>query len=300
MAHAVGTLPQRVADADSLIKDEALSPPQAVALRHLFKVFQDAALQVKDLWHALLQQEVRRFLTPDAAGAEHRHALVSEPPRIRAPPGRELAKAARPRIDRAFKRADGDLVIVAGVDDDDIGGGDQCVPVARRDVMSGPGARVDFGFSHRNDLALQAHLHAAEGHVRGGAFFPVEIAAAGQGADMIKRLVDPGARPRDGAVDPLPSQQQRPPNPHGVAGRQKWRPERGGVVEGGEFVKCCHGEHRPPIDPGPSPHKRGQEFPASCRAQGVVECRRTIAPQGSFSNPSKDFRDADPQGPAGH
>ena len=257
-------------------------------------------MQVKDLWHALLQQEVRRFLAPDAAGAEHRHALVPEAPRIGAPPGGKLAKAAGAGIDRAFKRADGDLVVVAGVDDDDVGRGDQGVPVARRDVMPGPGARIDIGFAHRHDLALQAHLHAAEGHVCGGAFFPVEIVAAGQGADMIERRVDPGARPRDGAVDPLPREQQRPPHPHGLASRQKRCPERGGVVEGGEFVKGCHGEHRPPIDPGLSPHKRGQEFPAPRGAQGMVRCRHTIAPHGSFPTHRRIFRDADPQGPAGH
>ena len=59
--------------------------------------------------------------------------------------------------------------------------------------MADAGARIDIGDAHRHDLTLEPHFHFAERHLVCAAFFPFEIGAAGQGADMVKHRVDPGA-----------------------------------------------------------------------------------------------------------
>ena len=199
---------QPVPDADPSVKDEAVSAPEAVPLGHLFQVFQDTAPEVKDLVNALAQQVVGRFLAPDAARAEHRDPLVVEPVAVRLPPGGEIAEAGGAGIDRPLERADGDLVIVAGVDHGHVRRRDQGVPVGGIDIVADAGAGVDVGLAHRHDLALQPDLEAGKGRLPGRALLPLQIGAAGQGADVGQHRVDARARACDGAVDPLGRDQQ--------------------------------------------------------------------------------------------
>ncbi len=131
-----------------------------------------------------------RFLAADAAGAEHRDALVVEAVLVRLPPGGKVAEAGGFGIDGALERADGHFVIVARVDHGHIGRGDQRVPFGGFDVMADAGQRIDIGLAHRHDLALQSHLHAGEGRRAGGAFLPFQIGTARQGADMGQHGVD--------------------------------------------------------------------------------------------------------------
>ena len=114
-----------------------------------------------------------------------------------------------PWVDRALEGADGHFVVVARVDHRHIRRANEVVPVSGFNVMANARARVHVGLAHRDDLFLQPNLEAAEGLVGAGAFLPLQIGAAGQGADMVKHRVDPGAWPRDGAVDPLMCQQKR-------------------------------------------------------------------------------------------
>src|SRR5210317_1493573 len=105
---------QAVTNRNTAVEDETFAVPLAVFGGHFFEVFQDAALEVIDLVDALAQQVVRGFLATDAAGAEHRDALVVEPLLVFSPPVGKLTEGFRFRIDRALEGADLDLVVVAG------------------------------------------------------------------------------------------------------------------------------------------------------------------------------------------
>src|SRR5262249_38316760 len=69
-------LAQAMTKRDTLVEHEALAAPAALGLRHLFQIFQDAALEVIDLRKSLRQQQRAGLLAADAAGAEHRDPLV--------------------------------------------------------------------------------------------------------------------------------------------------------------------------------------------------------------------------------
>src|SRR5690606_19207826 len=130
-AQPVASGRQTVAHAHPLVEDEASALPEALRFRNFLQILQDSALEVEDLRDALPQEEARGFLAADAAGAEHGHAPVAEPGGVRAPPRREVAEARGARIDCAAKTADRPRVGIARVDDDDILGRDQRVPVGR-------------------------------------------------------------------------------------------------------------------------------------------------------------------------
>src|SRR6056297_948688 len=106
---------QNMAHRHTFVEDETPAAPEAVLPRHLLEVFQDAAAQVIDLLDPLRLEVGRRFLAPDATGAEHRDALVVEAVAIGLPPSGEIAEAFGVRIDGALERADRRLVVVAGV-----------------------------------------------------------------------------------------------------------------------------------------------------------------------------------------
>lgn len=153
---------------------------------------------------------------------------------------RKLAKTGGVRIDRAVELADAHLVIVAGVDGDDVRRTDQVVPVVRLDIGASTSHRIDAGHAHGDDFALQPHLEAQEGLDVGPALLVVEIGAAGQGADRFQHRAHPGFRPGDRAVDPFPGEQQRAEDRMPLAGRLqaglefRIRVERGELVEGGD------------------------------------------------------------------
>ncbi len=169
---------------------------------------------------------------------------------VRLPPGGEVAKAGGLRIDRALEAADGDFVVVAGVDHRHIRRRNQGVPVGGIDVVAGARGRVHIRLAHGHDLLLEPYLHAGEGALRRARTFPVEICAAGQGADMFQHSRDPRLGSGDRAVDPLGRQQQRARHPVGEAGIAQRRLMRGGLRKAGEVIEGGDGEHggdvRPP------------------------------------------------------
>src|SRR3954466_10458934 len=96
-------LAQAMAKRDPLVEHKAFAAPAALALRHGFQIFQDAALEVIDLGKAARQQIRAGLFAADAAGAEHRDLLV--PLRIERARREllELAKTFDAGIDRARK-----------------------------------------------------------------------------------------------------------------------------------------------------------------------------------------------------
>src|SRR3954471_13039709 len=96
---------QTMAERDALVEHEAFAAPAALGLRHLFQIFQDAALEVIDLGKAARQQMRARLLAADAAGAEHRDPQVFGRIELACRKLLELAKAPDAGIDGALERA---------------------------------------------------------------------------------------------------------------------------------------------------------------------------------------------------
>src|ERR1700720_150561 len=67
---------QPVTQRDALVKHKAFAAPAALGLRHLFQIFQNAALEVVDLVKPAREQVGAGLLAADAAGAEHRDPSV--------------------------------------------------------------------------------------------------------------------------------------------------------------------------------------------------------------------------------
>ena len=123
--------------------------------------------------------------------------------RLRRNPIRELAERRRARIDGVAERAERHLVVVARIDHDRVGIGDQRVPVGRLDIGAGIRQRVDVVDAHRHDLLLQPHLHAMERHRGRRAEFDLQAGHAGDRLEMRDQLVDRRRRSGDRAVDAL-------------------------------------------------------------------------------------------------
>gem|GEM_PF-5616747 len=196
-----------------LVEDEALAAPQAFRLRHGLQIFQDAAFQVMHVAHTLGLQEGGGLFTADAAGAVHgdlgRGRPVQQGAPLGAEPVGELAEGAGVGLDGAFKGADLALIVVAGVDENGVGIGDQGVPVLRRNIGSHALDRVDVGLAHGDDLGLHPHLHTVEGHGLGRRILQLQPLEPRQGAHAVDNASDVGFRPGDGAVDPLVRHQKR-------------------------------------------------------------------------------------------
>ena len=108
-----------------------------------------------------------RLLAADAAGAEHGDFLAFEFSAVFARPLREFTKTLGMGIDRIFEGAQRHFVVVAGVDDDRVGIGDQGIPVAGLDIGADGTKRIDVFHAHGDDFAFQANLHAMERHLGG-------------------------------------------------------------------------------------------------------------------------------------
>ncbi len=214
MARHMGAGAQIVRNADALVKDEAFALPHAVGLWHGFKVFQDAATQVEHIVDPFGTDKGRRLFTPDAPGAEHRdsgrtatrhHLRPSRPE-----PCGKFTKRPGGGIDRTRECTDRDLVIIARIDHDGIRVRNQVVPLCGLHIMTGIVARINVGHAHRHDLALGTDLHAVERHTGGAGFLDIQTRASRQCTDMRQHMADPRIAARNGAVDPLCRDQQRP------------------------------------------------------------------------------------------
>src|ERR1700760_450646 len=127
----LAALAQAVAERDAFIEHEARAVPTAVGFRDFLEISEDAALEVIDLGKAAREQVRARLLAADAAGAEHRDPAM--PGRIEPPRGEllELAEARDAGIEGALETAQRHLEGVAGIEQQNVGGGDQRIPLRR-------------------------------------------------------------------------------------------------------------------------------------------------------------------------
>src|SRR3954453_13252044 len=96
---------QTVAEHDTFIEHETVAAPAAVGLRHLFEVFENAALEMLDLVEAAGEQQGTGLFTPDSTGAVHRDAPVLCRIKLACHEILELAETGEAGIDRAGEGA---------------------------------------------------------------------------------------------------------------------------------------------------------------------------------------------------
>src|SRR3954452_19130412 len=116
---------QTMAERDTLVEHEAFAAPAALSLRHLFQIFENAALEVIDLGKAAREQVRARLLATDIAGAEHHDFAVSGGIELLGRKVPELAKAPDARVERAVERPHRHLEGVPGVEQQRVGCLDQ-------------------------------------------------------------------------------------------------------------------------------------------------------------------------------
>src|SRR3569623_3302294 len=93
---------QAVAERDALVEYDTIAFPAALLLRNGFEIFQDAALEVKDVLEAARQQIGTRYFTADAAGTEHSNLGVARGIECAVSKVLELTEALDVGIDRAL------------------------------------------------------------------------------------------------------------------------------------------------------------------------------------------------------
>ncbi len=189
-----------VIDADAFVKDIAVAFPHALFCGDFFDVFEDAAFEVVDIFKALVERPGGGSLAADATGAEHGDLFVDLGIVVAHDELWELAETGDFWIDGTFKGACVELVVVAGVDEDDFWIGDQGVPVFGFDVLAdmfvgvGVDADVDEG-------GFDFDFGAVEDWGRGVAGFVGEVFEALVGPHDFDDLGDGVGEATDGAVD---------------------------------------------------------------------------------------------------
>ncbi len=154
----------------------------------------------------------------------------------------ELAERLGLRIDRALEGTDRHFVVVAGVDQQNLGIGDQRVPIPRLDVGTDPLIGIDTGYAQRDDLLLQLHLGAIERLFVAVGFLVVDVSQARVAAKPVEQRIDRLAGAGYRTVDALLRQQQGALD--AVFGkRREERVTQGDVVrQRYELVKRCHND----------------------------------------------------------
>ena len=150
----VATLSEIAIDGDAAVKYKALATPALVFLGDLFQIIENTALKLTDLAESQFEHQCSRFLTTNAARAEHRQWPVFVSLCQLFCKFWKLAKAVRAWIDGVRKGADLDLVVVACIDDQRLRVFDDFVPFIRRYMPAGRPLRPDIRPPERDDLLL--------------------------------------------------------------------------------------------------------------------------------------------------
>ncbi len=208
----------------------------------LLEVFQDAAFEVEDFGKAHVLEKRGCLLAADATGAEHRDLGVSLGIEVVADPFGEFAERGGGGINRAFEGADLDFVVVAGVDEDHVGGGDEVIPVGGLYIGADGGVGVGARITDGDDLTLQAHAQAGEGGRFGSRFLVGEICKSGKGAQGVKHGVDAGAGAGEGGVDAFRRQQEGAFDADTVAEGDEAGLKSFAISQGSELIERGHDE----------------------------------------------------------
>ncbi len=223
-----------------VIKHETLALPLALFHRDIFQVLQNAALEVVHLFKAFLEHEAGGFFTADASGAEHGHLLVLLRIELLTHILGKLAEGSGLRIDRSLEGADGNLVVIAGIDQQHFRIADQRVPVLGLDIGADPLIGADTRNADGDDFLLQFDLGAVEGHFLTEGLLPVQITQARITPQPFEQRAGAFAGTGDSAVDTFQSQQQRTFHTMFVHGVEQRLAQAFKIFQGDELVQRHH------------------------------------------------------------
>ena len=180
-----------VGDGGAAVEDKAGTGPLAGGLGHLFEVAKDTAFQVIDLFEALLEHEGGRLLAANAACAEHRDLRGAGGIEMLADGGGEVGEGVDVWIDGVGEGTELDLVLVAGVEQEEVRVRDEVVPLPGLDVGAGASG-VDVGVAEGDDFGAEEELEAAEGAGVGGRELDLGAGKAGallkEGEETVDRV----------------------------------------------------------------------------------------------------------------
>lgn len=119
-----------------------------------------------------LREQIRSsFFTADATRAEHRDLFVLVGIEMGGDIFRKFSEGVGVRIDRAFEGTDFDFVLVAGVDDEYVGIGDELVPILGFDVGTDGCGRIDGGDAEGDDFLFESDFKPVEWRFFSDRFF---------------------------------------------------------------------------------------------------------------------------------
>ena len=123
-----------MSDSDSIVKNEAFALPLTLGWGNFCEVFEDTALEVVDIFKALGKEVGGGFFTADTACAEKGDVVVLVRIEVGGDVCGKFGEGIGMRIDRSAESPNFDFVLIAGIDDEDIGIGNQFIPVLGFDV----------------------------------------------------------------------------------------------------------------------------------------------------------------------
>ncbi len=245
-------LAERGVDADAAVEHEALTV--VVCAAALFEIFQDAAVELMNVFKAGALHERPRLLAANAAGAEHHQGSLLEFLGQALHGVGEFPEVIDMRDDGAAKGAEADFVVVAGVEEGD--GAALVEPLLER-VRGEFGRRVAGGIDaldpEGDDLFFNLHEHPVVGLFGAETFFGGEVGEAGNGAKLGDEGIDLGAGAGDKEVDAFRAQENGAAQFAGVADRAEAFAQGGEFVErrelvGGDVDESGHGAVREGVD----------------------------------------------------
>ena len=151
------------------VKNETFALPLAVGGGDIFKIFQNAALEMIDLVKAHILHQRTGFFAANAASAIHCNFLGTPVGRLigkRMRPFGKFAKICCHGIDRTSKHANRGFIAVAGINKQNIRIGNQPVPIFRVNIGSGAFGWINLRTAHCHNFALGTHFHPQEGLIR--------------------------------------------------------------------------------------------------------------------------------------
>lgn len=160
-----------MSDGDTIVENEAFALPLALGDRDFCEVFEDAALEVIDMLETLGEEVGGSFFTADASGAKQGDLLVVLGIEVVGDVFGKFGEGVGMWIDRTCEGTDFDFILIAGIDDNDVGIGDQFVPVLGFDVGTDEIGRIDGGDAEGDDFLFESDFESIEWRFGSDRFF---------------------------------------------------------------------------------------------------------------------------------
>lgn len=233
---------------DALIEDETFAVVMGAAT--FLEIFEDAAIELENIFEAGFLHEGRGFFAANAAGAERDDGLILKFGGQIGDGFGEIAEMIDAGGKGVFERAELDFVIVACVEQRD--GAAFVEPLFERggrDARRGVARGIDPLDTEGDDLLFDADEHAVEGLMLAFAEFDGEIGQAGNGAEFGGEFLDIRRKAGDEEIDALGAEEDGAFEVPFLAAGKEMRAPVFEIVEWrelicGDVVKNRHPERR--------------------------------------------------------